>query len=102
MSRLEYYARQLVAFDAHNKDHRRWYYQFLEYGGWGTCPVRFICPESTGMDLILMIKNQMIEYYVNREFDRVAKKPHALVAQKRKKRLTSESKGSIINTRSKS
>jgi hypothetical protein len=68
MSRLEYLARPLVAFDPHNKDHRRYYAEFLEHGGWGTCPVRFVCPEDVGMDLPTMIKNSLIEYYVEREF----------------------------------
>ena len=68
MSRLEYLARPLVAFDPNNKDHRRYYAEFLEYGGWGMCPVRFICPEDFGMDLPSMIKHSLIRYYVEREF----------------------------------
>lgn len=92
MSKLEFYARPLVAFDPKNKDHRRWYYEFLEYKGWGRCPVRFICPNDTGMDLTQMIRNMLVEYYVQREFQSVAKKQQEitakLVAQKRKKRLT--------------
>jgi hypothetical protein len=68
MSKLEYLARPLVAFDAYNKDHRRYYAEFLEYGGWGRCPVRFICPSDSGSDLTLMIKNHLTEYYIDREF----------------------------------
>lgn len=68
MSRLEYLARPLVAFDPYNKDHRRFYAEFLERGGWGHCPVRFICPEDYGMDLPSMIKNSLIQYYIDREF----------------------------------
>ncbi len=68
MSKLEFLARPLVAFDPFNKDHRRYYAEFLEYGGWGKCPVRFVCPEDYGMDLPTMIKNRLIEYYVEREF----------------------------------
>jgi hypothetical protein len=68
MSRLEFYARPLVAFDPSNKDHRRWYYEFLEYRGWGKCPVRFICTEEHGSDLTVMIRNSLVEYYVNKEF----------------------------------
>lgn len=68
MSKLEYYARPLVAFDPYNKDHRRYYAEFLEYGGWGRCPVRFIVPEASGLDLTLMIKNAISEYYIDREF----------------------------------
>jgi hypothetical protein len=68
MSKLEYLARPLVAFDPYNKDHRRYYAEFLEYGGWGRCPVRFVCPEDTGFDLPTMIKNSLIQYYIDREF----------------------------------
>ena len=93
MSKLEFYARPLVAFDPKNKDHRRWYYQFVEYGGWGRCPVRFICPESTGHDLTIMIRNQLIDYYIQKEF---GKKQEKLVAQKATKRLTKKSKGTTI------
>ena len=68
MSKLEYYARPLVAFDPYNKDHRRYYAEFLEYGGWGMCPVRFVCPEGTGFDLPTMIHRALIGYYIDREF----------------------------------
>jgi hypothetical protein len=81
MSKLEFYGRPLVAFDPKNKDHRRWYYQFVQYKGWGTCPVRFICPDDTGLDLTMMIKNMMVDYYIRKEFERTTQK----VAQKTKK-----------------
>ena len=68
MSRLEYYSRPLVAFDASNKEHRRFYYDFLEQRTWGRCPVRFICPDETGGDLVKMIQTQMVEYYIQQEF----------------------------------
>lgn len=68
MSRLEYFSRPLVAFDPSNKQHRRYYADYLEYGGWGTCPVRFVVPEDCGMDLPTMIKNSLVEYYVTKEF----------------------------------
>ncbi len=68
MSKLEYLARPLVAFDPYNKDHRRYYAEFLEYNGWGRCPVRFICPMDSGGDLTLMIKNHLTAYYIDREF----------------------------------
>jgi hypothetical protein len=68
MSKLEYYARPLVAFDATNKEHRRFYHQFVKTKSWGHCPVRFICPDSTGMDLISMIEHELIDYYVTQEF----------------------------------
>jgi hypothetical protein len=68
MSRLEYLARPLVAFDPNNKDHRRYYWEFMAFRGWGSCPVRFICTEDHGDNLPAMIQRIMVEYYVNREF----------------------------------
>jgi hypothetical protein len=68
MSKLEFFSRPLVAFDPYNKDHRRYYAEFLEYGGWGKCPVRFICPDDTGSDLTVMIKNHLVQFYIDREF----------------------------------
>ena len=75
MSRLEYYSRPLVAFDPANKEHRRFYHQFLKENTWGTCPVRFICPAETGMDLVKMIQKQLVEFYVTQEFK--GEKPRA-------------------------
>jgi hypothetical protein len=68
MSKLEYMARPLVAFDAHNKHHRQYYAEFLEYGGWGVCPVRFIVTDDHGLDLTHMIKNMLTQFYIDREF----------------------------------
>jgi len=82
MSKLEFYARPLVAFNPKNKDHRRWYHQFLEYRGWGHCPVRFICPEDVGYDLTLMIRNQLVEYYIQKEFVQNAKKKVDVVSKR--------------------
>ncbi|NBQ56685.1 MAG: hypothetical protein EBU36_08645, partial [Verrucomicrobia bacterium] len=39
-----------------NKDHRRWYWEFIAYKGWGKCPVRFICTEEHGDNLPSMIR----------------------------------------------
>jgi len=89
MSKLEFYARPLVAFDPKNKDHRRWYYEFINYGGWGKCPVRFVCPEDSGVDLTVMIKNQLIEYYIRKEFERSTTKS---VNQKGKKSVDRQPK----------
>ena len=88
MSKLEYFCRPLVAFDPHNKDHRRWYYEFVDYGGWGRCPVRFICPDDTGFDLTIMIRNQLVEYYIKKEFEKSTQK----VVQNRKKTVDKQPK----------
>lgn len=77
MSKLEFLQRPLVVFDPSNKEHRRYYKDYLEYGGWGRCPVRFIVPEDIGMDLPTMIKNQLIEYYLERDLGPIAHYPRA-------------------------
>lgn len=87
MSKLEFYARPLVAFDPKNKDHRRWYHEFVEYKGWGRCPVRFICPNDIGYDLTIMIRNELIDYYVQKEFV-----PQKTVAQKKPKTVDKKAK----------
>jgi hypothetical protein len=68
MSKLEYYSRPLVAFDPANKEHRRFFHEFLETSTWGRCPVRFICPDESGSDLVKMMQRQLIEYYIGSEF----------------------------------
>jgi hypothetical protein len=67
MSKLVFYGRPFVLFDAANKEHRQFYYQFIETGTWGRCPYRFIVPDDQG-NLITMIQRKLIAYYVNREF----------------------------------
>jgi hypothetical protein len=70
MSRLEFWARPLVAFDPSLKEHRQIYYQFVVNRGWGHSPYRFICPDNHGADLVTMIQHSLIEYYVQKEFGR--------------------------------
>jgi hypothetical protein len=67
MSRLELFSRPLVAFDAANKDHRRWFAHFQARHAWGKCPVRFIVPDDQG-DLITLIQRRLIDYYTQKEF----------------------------------
>ena len=67
MSRLEYYCRPLVAFDPHNKDHRRFFAEFQTNHTWGGCPVRFLVPEDNG-DLVTLMQRSLIQYYIDREF----------------------------------
>ena len=69
MSRLELFGRPYVVFDPDNKDHRRYYYQFVETSSWGLCPVRFVVPEDHG-DLVQMIQRSLVAYYVSKEFNR--------------------------------
>jgi hypothetical protein len=78
MSRLAYLSRPWVAFDASNKEHRRYYAQFLKVNTWGHCPVRFIVEGDHGMDLPTMMRNKLCEYYVAQEFknDKLVGKAH--------------------------
>jgi hypothetical protein len=59
----------------------------MQYGGWGKCPVRFICPGDSGYDLTIMIRNELIDYYVKKEFKTVKK-----VDQKLKKMVDNRAK----------
>ena len=97
MSRLEYLARPLVAFDPYNKDHRRWYWEFVAYKGWGQCPVRFICTEDHGDNLPAMIQRMVVDYYINKEFKPKAQSKlgsivRKLVAQKKPKTVDKSTK----------
>lgn len=67
MSILEYKSRPWTAFEPSNKDHRRWYYEFVKHGTWGRCPYRFIVPDDHG-NLVTMIQRKLVEYYVAHEF----------------------------------
>jgi hypothetical protein len=67
MSRLALHGRPFVVFDAHNKQHRRWFAHFTSKHTWGHCPVRFVVDDDAG-DLITMIQRRLIEFYVEREF----------------------------------
>jgi hypothetical protein len=67
MSILEYKSRPWTVFDPTNKDHRRWYHEFVKHGTWGRCPYRFVVADDHG-NLITMIQRKLVEYYVEREF----------------------------------
>lgn len=91
MSRLEFYSRPLIEFDANKPEHRALYYDFLQRGTWGHCPYRFIVPDVLDSNLVSMIQQKMLSYYVQREFETghrvrnktVAKKPQKTVSQKK-------------------
>ena len=86
MSRLELFGRPYVVFDPNNKNHRRYYYDFVETSSWGACPVRFVVPEDHG-NLVAMIQRSLVAYYVSKEFNRSKK-----VNQNRKKTVDRRSK----------
>ena len=68
MSKLAFYGRPWVEFEVSNKEHRRYYAEFLRFNSWGHCPVRFILTDEHGMDLPTMMKNRLCEFYVEQEF----------------------------------
>lgn len=70
MSKLDYVGRPWVAFDAKNKQHRRWFAEFQRKNTWSHCPVRFIIPDDAG-DLLTLIRARMIDHYVNKEFGKI-------------------------------
>jgi hypothetical protein len=67
MSRLSMIGRPWVAFAADNRQHRKWYFEFVKHKTWGRCPVRFIVPEDHG-NLVMMIQEHLTKYYTEREF----------------------------------
>lgn len=71
MSKLELYVRPLVLFDAGNKKHRHYYFDFLKTGSWKNCPVRFALHEDVG-NIQGTIQRKMIEYYSEKEFGKIA------------------------------
>lgn len=83
MSKLNLFGRPWTVFDPENKEHRRWYHQFVQTQSWGRCPVRFVVPEDHG-DLVTMMQRSLVTYYVNREFKNTVL-PTPLVRQKKKK-----------------
>lgn len=67
MSILEYNSRPWTVFDPQDRNHRRWYHEFVRHGTWGRCPYRFIVPDDHG-NLVSMIQRKLIDYYVGKEF----------------------------------
>lgn len=62
--------RPWVAFDETNKQHRRWYFEFVKHKTWGRCPVRFIVADDPG-DLLQMIQRRLNQYYTEKEFGKI-------------------------------
>lgn len=71
MSRLDYIGRPWIAFDAKNKDHRKWFAEFQTMRTWSQCPVRFIVPDDSG-DLVTTIQRRLIQHYVDKEFGQMS------------------------------
>jgi hypothetical protein len=84
VSKIELYIRPLVVFDAANREHRQYFFNFLRTGGWKGCPYRWALEDDHGF-LIGQMQRAVNEYYLARDFKNVAKAPQTLVRQKRKK-----------------
>lgn len=91
MSRLELYGRPLVLFDASNREHRQLFNVFLATGSWRDCPYRFAVVEDHGY-LIGHIQQELLKYYMGKEFHGVAKVPQKKVRQKKQKTVDKGSK----------
>lgn len=70
MSRLAYIGRPWVAFDATKRQHREWYTEFQRKGTWGHCPVRFIIDNEAQTNLVTVIQQKLVSYYVGKEFSK--------------------------------
>ena len=74
MSKLQLFGRPFVVFDAHNKNHRKYFAEFQAKRSWGQCPVRFVIDDENG-DLVTMIQRKLIDYYTRREFGNLSRRP---------------------------
>ncbi len=55
-------------FDPANKQHRGYFYEFMERGTWGRCPYRFIIQDGHRDSLVNQIQKMLLNYYINAEF----------------------------------
>lgn len=67
MSKLSFFGRPWVVFNAKDPQHRLWYNQFQRNRSWGDCPVRFILAENSS-NLITQIQRELVAYYMSEEF----------------------------------
>jgi hypothetical protein len=84
VSKLELYQRPLMIFDAANKQHRQYYFNFIKTGSWHGCPYRWAIPDDVG-NLQGMIQRKLLDHYMGKEFKGVVKTPQTLIRQKKKK-----------------
>ena len=63
---------QVVSFDPNKQEHRKDYAIFIETKSLGKCKNRYSLEGMYG-DLVSMMTEKMINYYVNREFSNISK-----------------------------
>ena len=68
MNLLSQASRPWTSFDATNKQHRKYYKDFVETRTWGGCPVRFAINDESG-DVISMIERNLARFYLAKEFE---------------------------------
>lgn len=59
--------KQVIIFDVNNKDHREDFANLLKTKSLGLCKNRYSLEGMYG-DLVSMMTDKMVNYYVNREF----------------------------------
>lgn len=69
MSKLSFFGRPWVVFNANDAQHREWFNEFQSRRTWGNCPVRFILAENSS-NLITQIQRELVDYYMKQEFKR--------------------------------
>lgn len=64
--------RQSMFFDPENKEHRRYYWEFLRTSSWGNCPYTWVIDDESA-SVPHMMHKKLVEYYLNKEFDKPVK-----------------------------
>lgn len=68
---VQTFSRPWAKFNPTNRDHRQWFSEFLKNNSWGHCPVRFMMDDEGGANLVGLMHNRLIEYYINQEFGQI-------------------------------
>lgn len=59
--------RPLVTFDPANKEHRKFFNDYVKTGSWKNCPVNFVVDDNS-TNLVSYITAKLVSYYSNKEF----------------------------------
>jgi len=70
MSILNTFGRPCEYFDVTNSQHRQLFAEFQKTGSWKHSPVRLLAREEG--ENIPVIQRQLVEFYLNREFGKIA------------------------------
>jgi len=77
MSILQLKMRPWTEFNPKDREHRKWYAEYLKTGTWGKCPVRFVDPTDCG-NLAMAMQASLVAYYASKEFKRFVKKQQTI------------------------